>query len=87
MVLYTFGKHVKAIACVANDSQIVSNILKNNVFARFRVPRVLINDGGTQFYNKYLEDDLAKCNVKYELYTPYHPQTCGQVEVVNKKLK
>jgi hypothetical protein len=76
-------KWVEATACVANDAQTVINFLKKNVFARFEVPRVLISDGGKHFCNKYLESVLAKYNVKHKVATPYHPQTCGQVEVSN----
>lgn len=42
-------KLLKAIACVSNDALTISNFLKKNVFARFRVPRVLISDGGHIF--------------------------------------
>lgn len=30
---------------------------------------------------------LEKYNVKHKVYTPYHPQTCGQVEVSNRQFK
>ena len=30
---------------------------------------------------------LQKYNIKHKVATPYHPQTCGQVEVSNRKLK
>lgn len=30
---------------------------------------------------------LANYNVKYNISIPYHPLTCGQVEVSNRKLK
>lgn len=30
---------------------------------------------------------LNKHNVKHKVSTPYHPQTCGQVEVSNRQLK
>ncbi|CAJ2642327.1 unnamed protein product [Trifolium pratense] len=81
------NKWVEATACVANDAHTVVNFLKKNVFARFGVPRVLISDGGKHFCNKYLESVLAKYNVKHKVATPYHPQTCGQVEVSNRQLK
>jgi transposase InsO family protein len=80
-------KWVEAIACVANDAHTVINFLRKNIFAMFGVPRVLISDGGTHFCNRYLENVLAKYNVKHKVSTPYHPQTCGQVEVSNRQLK
>jgi hypothetical protein len=80
-------KWVEAVACQANDAHTVVKFLKNNIFTRFGVPRVLISDGGKHFCNKYLENLLAKYNVKHKVATPYHPQTSGQVEVSNRQLK
>ncbi|GAU50532.1 hypothetical protein TSUD_369590 [Trifolium subterraneum] len=80
-------KWVEAIACKANDAHTVVKFLKNNIFTRFGVPRVLISDGGKHFCNKYLGNLLAKYNVKHKVATPYHPQTSGQVEVSNRQLK
>ncbi|PNY13504.1 hypothetical protein L195_g010160 [Trifolium pratense] len=80
-------KWVEAQACSANDAYTVINFLKKNIFTRFGVPRVLISDGGTHFLNRYLERSLARYDVKHKVSTPYHPQTCGQVEVSNRQLK
>ncbi|GAU32930.1 hypothetical protein TSUD_152910 [Trifolium subterraneum] len=80
-------KWVEAIACQANDAHTVVNFLKNNIFTRFGVPRVLISDGGKHFCNQYLDNLLVKYNVKHKVATPYHPQTSGQVEVSNRQLK
>ena len=80
-------KWVEAIACSANDARTVTNFLKKSIFFfRFGVPRMLISDGGTHFYNKYLEILLEKYNFKHKVSTPYHPQTCNQVEVSNNQL-
>ncbi|MCH80702.1 hypothetical protein A2U01_0001475 [Trifolium medium] len=80
-------KWVEAQACVANDAQMVISFLKKNIFARYGTPRILISDGGTHFLNKYLEKCLIHYGVKHKVSTPYHPQTCGQVEVSNRQLK
>lgn len=80
-------KKVEAIACNANYARIVIDFLKNNIFAMFGVPGVLIRDGGTHLCNKYLERLIEKYNVKHKVSTLYHPQTCGQVEVSNRQLK
>ncbi|XP_045831120.1 uncharacterized protein LOC123922450 [Trifolium pratense] len=80
-------KWVEAIPCQANDSHTVVKFLKENIFTRFGVPRILISDGGKHFCNKYLENVLEKYNVKHKVATPYHPQTSGQVEVSNRQLK
>jgi hypothetical protein len=53
-------KWVEAIACPANDAHTVVKFIKNNIFTRFGVPRVLISDGGKHFCNKYLDNLLEK---------------------------
>lgn len=67
------NKWMESIARSANDAQIVTNFLKNYIFARFGVPWVLINGGGTHFCNMYFKRLLKKYNVKHKVSTPYHP--------------
>ena len=61
--------------------------LKANIFSRFEVPKVIISDGGSHFCNKPFENLMAKYGVKHRVATPYHPQTSGQVELANRKIK
>ncbi|WKA11218.1 hypothetical protein VitviT2T_028742 [Vitis vinifera] len=81
------SKWVEAIPCKHNDHKVVLKFLKENIFSRFRVPKVIISDGGTHFCNKPFETLLAKYGVKHKVATPYHPQTFGQVELVNREIK
>ncbi|GJX97051.1 reverse transcriptase domain-containing protein [Tanacetum coccineum] len=79
-------KWVEAKALPTNDARVVVKFLKS-LFARFGTPRAIISDRGTHFCN----DQFAKVMLKYEvthcLSTAYHPQTSGQVEVLNRGLK
>lgn len=75
------------MAFPTNDSKVVVTFLKNNIFSRFGVPRALISDEGTHFLNKLMENLQKKYNVKHKIVTSYHPQTIGQVEVSNRKIK
>lgn len=81
------SKWVEAVALPTNDSKVVVTFLKNNIFSRFGVPRALISNEGTHFLNKLMENLLKKYNVKHKIATLYHPQTSGQVEVSNRKIK
>ena len=65
----------------------VLKFLKENIFSIFGVPKVIISDGGSHFFNKPFETPLAKYGVKHEVATPYHPQTSGSVERANKEIK
>ncbi|GJS70200.1 reverse transcriptase domain-containing protein [Tanacetum coccineum] len=79
-------KWVEAQALPTNDARIVIKFLRR-LFARFRVPKALINDQWTHFYNSQLEKALQKYGVTYKLSTAYHPQTNGQTEVTNRTIK
>ena len=81
------SKWVEEIPCKHNDYRVVLKFLKENIFSRFGVPKAIISDGGTHFYNKPFETLLAKYGVKHKVATPYHPQTFGQVELANKEIK
>ncbi|CAN6586190.1 unnamed protein product [Malus baccata var. baccata] len=70
-----------------NDSKVVADFVKTNIFARFGMPQVLISDGGSHFCNRTIEALLRKYNVTHKVFTPYHPQTNGQVEVSNREIK
>ena len=78
---------VEEIPCKHNDHRVVLKFLKENIFSRFRVPKAIINDGGTHFCNKPFETLLAKYGVKHKVATPYHPQTSEQVELANREIK
>ncbi|XP_073030676.1 uncharacterized protein [Primulina eburnea] len=81
------SKWVGASACRTNDSKVVIQFLKKNIFARFGIPRTIISDGGTHFCNSNFESLLSKYGVTHKVATPYHPQTSGQVEVSNREIK
>ncbi|PIN10813.1 DNA-directed DNA polymerase [Handroanthus impetiginosus] len=81
------SKWVEAVAVPNNDSKVVVNFIKKNIFTRFGTPRAIISDGGTHFCNRSFETLLSKYGVKHKIFTPYHPQTSGQVEVSNREIK
>ncbi|CAN6579330.1 unnamed protein product [Malus baccata var. baccata] len=81
------SKWVEAKATRTNDSKVVAEFVKSNIFARFGMPRVLISDGGSHFCNQTIEALLKKYNVTHRVSTPYHPQTSGQAEVSNREIK
>ncbi|XP_073138216.1 uncharacterized protein [Henckelia pumila] len=78
---------VEAKPTRTNDSQVVVGFLKSNIFSRFGIPRALIIDQGTHFCNRTVEALLKKYGVYHKVATAYHPQTNGQAEVSNRKIK
>jgi len=65
----------------------VIKFLIENILSRFGIPRAMISDGGTHFYNNPFESLMMKYGIKHKVATPYHPQTSGQVELANKEIK
>ncbi|XP_074304990.1 uncharacterized protein LOC141639909 [Silene latifolia] len=63
-----------------NFSRIIS-------FPRFGVPRAIISDGGSHFINRTIYALLKKYGVRHKVALACHPQTNGQVEVSNCKIK
>nr|GEX36001.1 reverse transcriptase domain-containing protein [Tanacetum cinerariifolium] len=80
------SKWVEAKALPTNDARVVVKILKS-LFSRFGTPKAIISDRGTHFYNDQFARVMSKYGVTHRLSTAYHPQTSGQVEVINRGLK
>ncbi|KAK4709791.1 hypothetical protein R3W88_004304 [Solanum pinnatisectum] len=81
------SKWVEAIALSTNDAKVVVKFIKKHIFTRFGTPRAMISDGGSHFINSSVWNLLAKYGVRHKVATAYHPQTSGQVEVSNRKVK
>ena len=78
---------MEAKATRTDDSKVVTDFIKPNIFSKFGIPRALISDQGTHFCNRIVETLLRKYNVTHKVSTAYHPQTSGQVEVSNREIK
>ncbi|KAM1597114.1 hypothetical protein ACFX1R_034057 [Malus domestica] len=84
---YCSDQWVEAKATRTNDSKVVADFVKTNIFSRFGMPRVLISDGGSHFCNRTIGALFKKYHVTHKVSTPYHPQTNGQAEVSNCEIK
>ena len=49
------SKWVEAKATRINDSKVISDFVKTNIFVRFGTPRAIIGDRGTHFCNRTME--------------------------------
>ena len=75
------SKWVEAKATRTDDSKVVTDFIKSNIFSRFGIPRALISDRGNHFCNQTVETLLRKYNVTHKVSAAYHQQTSGQAEV------
>nr|GEY22866.1 reverse transcriptase domain-containing protein [Tanacetum cinerariifolium] len=86
VAVYYLSKWVESKVLPTNDARVVVKFLKS-LFSRFGIPRAIISDRGTHFCNDQFTRVMIKYGVTHRLATAYHPQTSGQVEVSNRRLK
>jgi hypothetical protein len=77
------SKWVKAMPCKNADAR-HSKMFEEIIFPRFRMPRMVISDGGTHFTDRKFHLYLKDHEIHHNIATPYHPQTSGQAETSNK---
>ncbi|KAJ8765396.1 hypothetical protein K2173_012093 [Erythroxylum novogranatense] len=70
-----------------NDSKVVVDFVKANIFVRFGTPKAIISDRGTHFCNRVFASLLKKYGVVHRTSTAYHPQTNGLAELSNREVK
>lgn len=72
MAVDYISKWVKAVGLPTNDTKVVINFLRKNVFTCFCTSRAIISNKGNHFCNKYFEALSAKCGVTHMIVTAYH---------------
>ena len=78
---------MEAIPTITCDAKVVLCFIRSNIFSRFGIPRAIISDKGSHFYNNLFASLLAKYRVKHRVSLAYHPQINGQAEVSNREIK
>ena len=81
------SKWVEAKPTRTDDSKVVADFVKSNIFCRFGIPKALTSDRGTHFCNRLIAALLRKYYVTHKISTAYHPQTNGQAEISNREVK
>ncbi|CAM8986465.1 unnamed protein product [Rhodiola kirilowii] len=81
------SKWVEAKATRYDDAKTVIDFLRTHIFCRYGVPKAIISDQGTHFYNRMMASTLRHYHVHHRTSTAYHPQTNGQAEISNREIK
>jgi hypothetical protein len=81
------SKYVEAMPCRTTNAKNFKKMFEETIFPRFRVPRMMISDGGTHFTDKNFHNYLLRHGIHHNIATPYHPQISGQAETSNKQIK
>uniref|UniRef100_A0A1I7YTG7 RNA-directed DNA polymerase n=1 Tax=Steinernema glaseri TaxID=37863 RepID=A0A1I7YTG7_9BILA len=80
-------KYPIARAIPQKTAKAVADFLIEDLISLFGVPRVMISDQGTEFNNKIGKELASRLKIDHRLSTPYHPQTNGLVERMNRTVK
>jgi transposase InsO family protein len=87
IVVDNVSKWVEALPYRAADAMHSKKMFDEVIFLRYGVPRIVISDGGSHFIDRTFRKALLEVGVDHQIATPYHPQTSGQAETSNKKIK
>ncbi|GJX89121.1 putative mitochondrial protein [Tanacetum coccineum] len=64
----------------------VATLFLNNVYKLHGLPKVIVSDRDKVFISHFWQSLFKVLKVQLHLSTAYHPQTDGQIEVVNRSL-
>jgi hypothetical protein len=81
------SKWIEAKATRTNDAKVVLDFVRTHIFDWFGIPKAIINDRDTYFYNRSMKALLRKYHVTHWTSTAYHPQMNGQAEISNREIK
>ena len=70
----------------ADTGGVVKALLKE-IIPRYGVPEAIDSDRGAHFTASIINQLYKSLGIKRNLCTPYHPQSSGQVERMNRTLK
>jgi len=79
-------KWSEARAIPNSAAESIVPFLYEDIFCRHGFPKEIISDRGTTFANELIKELCNKYQIKHHLSTPYHPQTNGLVERLNRTL-
>jgi transposase InsO family protein len=86
VVVDYFTRWVEMFALRSTTSNDVANVLSNEVFARFGLPRFIVSDNGPQFVSNLFKDFCRTLGIQQKWTANYHPQS-NMTERVNRTLK
>ncbi|XP_072077976.1 uncharacterized protein [Arachis hypogaea] len=78
---------VEAIPTRTDDANVVISFVRNNIICHFGLPRAIVSDQGSHFFNKRMAGLMKKYGIIHKVAMAYHPQMNGQAEVSNRKIK
>uniref|UniRef100_A0A8U8B5U5 Integrase catalytic domain-containing protein n=1 Tax=Geospiza parvula TaxID=87175 RepID=A0A8U8B5U5_GEOPR len=78
---------VEAFPMRRETAQTVTKVLLEEITPRYGLVNINDSDHGPHFTTSVLQQVIRALGIKWELHTPWHPQSSGRVERVNQTLK
>ena len=82
-----FTRWVEAYAIPNQEALTVARKLIDHMFCRFGLPEQLHSDMGAQFESKVIKEVCDMLHIRKTHTTPYHPQSDGLVERLNRTIQ
>jgi hypothetical protein len=82
-----FTKWVEAFPMPNQEAKTVADLFVKEFICRYGVPRKLFTDQGTNFQLKLLNEVCKLLDIDKGRTTPYHPQSDGLVERMNRTVE
>ena len=67
--------------------EVVAKIILEEIVPRYGLVNNIDSDRGPHFIAQALKEVMRALGMKWRLHTPWHPQSSGRVERMNKTLK
>ena len=65
----------------------LTKFIREYIIYRFGIPHYLVSDNALQFNNQVVSNLFDQFGINKDFSAPYHPQSNGQVEDVNRIIK
>lgn len=78
---------VEAMPTARATANVVSKMLLEEIIPRYGLINRINSERGTHFTSRIVRQLMASLGIRWELHTPWHPQSSGQVERMNQTLK
>lgn len=87
VVVDHYTRWVEVFPTTSATAQAVSRILLEQIIPRYGIMESINSDRGTHFTSKVHQTVCEALGIRWELHTPWHPQSSGIVERMNSTLK
>ena len=79
-----FSKYLFSIPCYKNiNAKEAAQLYIHYVYQIYGPPDTIISDYRPQFISAFWKEFTQILGIKLKLFTAYHPQTDGQIKIIN----